>query len=536
MSTPRTFEDFSQDTPPADWDGTHYQVHMPHLAVNAEEGKVRKAAILTADDGSPAHTYNWDTVFAIKFSDVNAGLAKPNVTPTDFSQTQSETGANCTGKFGGWTLTGGGDTLLHMSVPITSGTVKYHDQKGNPTQQKMDGAVCVLEVHLQQLETTKPVPNHKSDSTTTGGQLKNFVVDHQAAISVMEVTGLPATYPFLAKLYVQGVMQEWFNANIADFTYAFSTVNLNAVADKGEYQWLQPTATGYAVVENDADPDESIFGILCMVGENPKVPSTQQVSPNAIPPDNKSGFLISGENFLGKLVLPGVYTLFDGAKASDFALSSDGTMITNVNKVKMNKVKGDDKDGGDGGTYQPTCDPNTVQISISGATEVKLELLKAVVEYSPGITIVMTYTMFSSLELGHNDKGAVIKYKKAGKPIVNHSVDVASWVTWSEVAASVAAAVITMGAGSAIKKAIETAVLRVIAILITLLVTETIANISLILQALATGDENKLPSIDLMTINATDPITWPDSGDFDVKYAALNSSFQMGGNPNFISG
>jgi hypothetical protein len=352
----------------------------------------------------------------------------------------------------------------------------------------------------------------------------------------MEVTGLPATYPFLAKLYVQGVMQEWFNANLDDFTYAFGTVNLNAVADKDGYQWLQPTATGYAVVENGANPDDSVFGILCMVGKNPKIPKTQQVSPNAIPANEKSGFLISEAKFLGELVLPGIHTMFDGAKESDFELTSDGTMITNVKSVKMKKIKGDGKDGGNDKTYQPTCAPKTVQISITGATEVKLDLLKAVVDFSPGITIVMTYTMFSTMELGHNSKGAIVKYKKAGKPIVNHTVNVASWVVWSEVAASVAAALITMGAGSAIKKAIETMVLRVIAILIVLLVTEAIANIALILQAIATGDEDKMPSITLMTINATDPITWTDSGDFEVKSAALNKSFQLGGDPHFITG
>ena len=75
-----------------------------------------------------------------------------------------------------------------------------------------------------------------------------------------------------------------------------------------------------------------------------------------------------------------------------------------------------------------------------------------------------------------------------------------------------------------------------IAILIVLLVTEAIANIALILQAIATGDEDKMPSITLMTINATDPITWTDSGDFEVKSAALNKSFQLGGDPHFITG
>ena len=91
-----------------------------------------------------------------------------------------------------------------------------------------------------------------------------------------------------------------------------------------------------------------------------------------------------------------------------------------------------------------------------------------------------------------------------------------------------------MGTGALFKKIIENMIFRVVAILITLLVTELIANIALIIQAIAAGDKDKIPPIDLMVINATSPITWPLATGFLLTSAGINESLQLGGDPQFI--
>ena len=42
------------------------------------------------------------------------------------------------------------------------------------------------------------------------------------------------------------------------------------------------------------------------------------------------------------------------------------------------------------------------------------------------------------------------------------------------------------------------------------------------------------PAIDLLQVNAVDPITWPNSKVFQLKYGQLNMSLQLGGDPGFL--
>ncbi|WP_299410393.1 TULIP family P47-like protein [uncultured Roseobacter sp.] len=527
----RNYEDVSKSPPPADWDGSQYHVRFPHLTTNVDAKPDIHAMMQAtrAQSIKEADTYDWDTVFAVKFKDVNKAIAKPGNTPTEYDQSESTTDSNIKGTFGAWSLTGGGDTLLHMNVALTSGTLTYRGNESPPQQHVVDlaGVSATIEITLDQLPQPKPVANHKTKKTTTGGNTVGLRVSQEDTVDVTQVNNLPSNAGFEATLLVQGLLKLWFNANLDKFTYAFASVDLNAKADKGGYQWLQPKYVGYAVLQGPTVED-SVFGVLCMVDDAVTAPPTAQVSPNAIPEGQDSGFLISQKKFFQHLVQPGIYTMFDGAKKDDFEVSPDGSKITNKNTVTMNKVGDSD--------YQPVCAENTVQITLDGATTIKFELLKAVVDFSPGITIVMTYTMFSNIVLQTNSKGGqVLDYKKAQEPIIDHNVEVASWVTWTEVAASVLVAVATLGTGAAIKKMCERIALKIVALIITALVLELIANIGAIITAVAEGDKDKLPTIDLMAVNATNPITWTDSGDFLITSAGLAKSLQLGGNPNFIT-
>ncbi|MGE0143692.1 MAG: TULIP family P47-like protein [Planctomycetota bacterium] len=491
----------------------YYHVRLPHL-VQRPARKIAPERMLlggAAAADQKADTYDWDTVFAIRFADANRSLAKPGATPSSFSASDAGSGSSITGQFGAWQLSGGDGTLLHMTVPIQSGSVISPGKTND-----LSGGVATIEIQLMDLPQT-PGAN---------GTPHQVVPSTSQTVSVTNLT-LPHVTDFLAKAVTQALLQQWFNSNLSAFTHTFSTINLNEKADKAQFQWMKPTAFGWAVSAQGAAAD-SVFGLLSMTSNRTK-PNTMQISPNAIPPNQKSGFLIAQERFLEELLLPGIHTLFDGATTADFEVANDGTMIRNKNTVYMEEVELSGK------TYRPSIQPGAAVIKLE-ANEIVVDLKKVVVDFSPGITIVMTYTCYSSIELAVNSKGEqILNYVEASPPVVDHNVEVASWVTWTEVAASVAAALITLGVGAWAKKAIEKVVLRVVAIVITLLVGELIANIAAIIQAVAEGDKDKIPPVTLMVASATDPITWPDSGDFLITSAGLNESLQFGGDPRFTN-
>lgn len=62
---------------------------------------------------------------------------------------------------------------------------------------------------------------------------------------------------------------------------------------------------------------------------------------------------------------------------------------------------------------------------------------------------------------------------------------------------------------------------------------ELIANIAAIITAVASGNKDKIPPVNLMILNATKPITWPDATEFKLGWAGLNGSLQFGGDPGF---
>jgi hypothetical protein len=47
-------------------------------------------------------------------------------------------------------------------------------------------------------------------------------------------------------------------------------------------------------------------------------------------------------------------------------------------------------------------------------------------------------------------------------------------------------------------------------------------------------NQDDSPSIDLLVVNAVDPIIWTDSSAFKLDYAGLNASLQLGGDPTFV--
>lgn len=510
--------------PPADWDGKYHHIKIPELsteipAMNTMLMETVLGAAPAPGTTQGASTNNWDTVYAIKFADANKSLAKPGVTPVNFST--SVPTATLTGKFSPWLLTGGGENLLHMETPVLSGKATY-----NGTDYDLAGVTATIELHLEDL----PQPGTTKTNTGSGGTAHDFKTSSKSTgtekpVSVTDVSGFATDPGFIVKAVIAGLFEQWFTQNLGLFTHSFGTIVLNETADKEQFQWMKPTSAGYAVTAQGT-PDQHVFGLLSMT-ENRAKPATQQLSPNAIPEGQVAGFLISGELFMEKLIKPQIHTIFPGANSDQFELVNNGTLIRNKSPVSLETVNIAGKN------YTPVMPAGHFQLSIQ-QQQITMDMKKVEIDFSPGIKIMMDYTCYSKIILETNDKGEqVLNYAEAGTPIEDHNVETASWVTWTEVAASVAVALLTLGFGAWAKKGIESLVKRVIAIVIVLIVGELVANLAAIIVAIAEGEKNKLPPVNLAVANSTDPIKWPDSKDFLLTSAGLNESLQFGGNPQF---
>ena len=460
-------------------------------------------AVLRAD--SSANTFGWDTVFAIRAADMNTALQQPGAYPASFAQT--ETGSwSGQGQFGPWQVTlGGGGGDLNMSVPITSGTMTY-----GGASYVLDGAV--VEIQIQLIYVPQP---------PTNGTPNNLVPNGQTAVSVIGMT-LATTLPNNIKWLAMGMMSDWFNANLGEFTHVFSTVNINMTADKAQFQWLKPQGTiGYAY--NNADTlDDAVFGVMCMLTAG-AMPGSQEISNAAIPSGQRAGYLIALGPYFNNVLIPGLPDMFVNASASDFTYDNSAGSVTNNKALNQPDVTVGAV------SYTPQVDVNNFSVTVDG-DQLVISTQKVHIAFSPGIDIYLDYTSYMHVVLTTNSSGQqVMTLQQAQDPSTSHYVNVAAWVTWTEVIAGIVAGVITAFVGKGAKAVFDVVAYRVIATIITLLIVGVISQIGSIMIAVAEGDQDKLPPIDPLKIDATNPVTWPQGAHFTLGVAQLNGVFQLGG-------
>lgn len=165
------------------------------------------------------------------------------------------------------------------------------------------------------------------------------------AVVVMNVVN-PPNAGSIGNAVLPDLLSEWFNSNISYFNFIFSVIDLTPqLAKSPKYTWIDPTATSYAVTDEQT-MESSIMSVLTMI-QNNTPGSNHQVSPNAIPTGEEAnganaGLLISGKNFIKNMLLGGTKALFDDASDDDFTIFNDGLSIKNINELTYGYFKMED--------------------------------------------------------------------------------------------------------------------------------------------------------------------------------------------------
>ncbi len=467
-----------------------------------------------------ADTFGWDTVFAIRLPDLNNALCKPNASPGSFSQDMGN-GYHINGTFGFWQVKRGGDGKnLQLSVPIHTGTMGY-----NNTSTVLDGATAIVEIALNYLPPPQKTHPTKSGSTH---QLKANAKGNgpeqppAAVIDILPPQG--KSYSIVGKALIQGALNTWFNENLSEFEHVFSVVNLNLLADKASFQWLKPSNTGYAYADGNTD-ENSFFGVLCTTEERSIDELTHEISSAAIPTGARAGFLINSKIFLRDSVLGGIPKAFDGAKSTDFQLTSEDSEITKAPHATV-KLKPVNYGGED---YMPYVESFSLQIN---DTEIVTHMEIKVTVF-PGVDSIIDMTYYHTLELVNKPDGSqTIGFKQVRQPQITHTKHVAAGVKVTFVILEILGAVVgalTGGAGDIVEFIITAVIIAIIVGVIEgieLLITDVLTN----------GVANSMPAINPLIYAGTDPITWPtQQSKFKLTSVNLNGAVQFGGDPNFAT-
>jgi hypothetical protein len=146
---------------------------------------------------------------------------------------------------------------------------------------------------------------------------------------------------------IQQMLADWLAtpANLQSFNHVFASVNLNARAAVGAFQWLMPTDVSYAVIDRGS-LETSTFAVLCMTEDRDASALAHQVSPFVIRDGHRAGLLISRARFLSQLLLPGIGTMFSGPVTPEagktwprdyFAIDEKAATLVNTAAIQIAK-------------------------------------------------------------------------------------------------------------------------------------------------------------------------------------------------------
>ncbi len=457
------------------------------------------------------YTYDWDTAFGIPVPQVNKAIVDKKSSPSGFRYT--EDAFNVTGGFGDWQITRGGDGKnVRFRIPLKNITLTYTN---TGKQIQCPDGTAVIEVNL-----------HYIPHTAAGGDYKGkphaLVVKHtsdspdQPAFVLVSLE-LGKDVGTISNALIEEGLKNWGNEHLNEFNHIFNVVDLNRMIDKDQWGFVTPNYISYAYLDGET-PETSTLGVLCMTGDRTGTNLAEQISENIIPKGSIAGFAISQKRTLMDLVRPAICLAYKGLNDNNFVMNNEGDELYLKDGVSVDLGPVEH----DGSTYYPKL------VRLNMKSNGKLFTLTSFTETEvlPGITATCQATNWYTIELGNSKNGQTLVFKEAQKGDVEHTIHHSVGVIITEIVVSIVAAIALI---------ILTVVTEGSALIVGGLVIGLIMGAVMltpdIIDALNTDDS---PAIDLLTVNAVDPIKWTGSSDFNLNYVCQNVSMQLGGTPLFV--
>lgn len=425
--------------------------------------------------------FGWDTSFGISFDDVNASIVAQKSTPPNFSQGTQSSSAAISGTWSDWSFTLNGDGKnINLKCPIQSGT--YTSLTGQQIDLGSQGANWIeIELRLEAFDSSGEW--YDNTSTKDSGQMKEHKVKSsggtpESPIVSIYAISLTASQPPLNQLpdpelqqdVCQGLFSTYFKNNLGEFNNIFSKFLLNAQADKGNFQWLKPTTTDYAVETTD-QMSTSIFSVLCMTENRTAPTSGNATDPRLLSAAGSSAvFAIAQKRFLENWLMPGIALANAGTSLDNYFMYSDTLITNNKDLTFKNRVQNSSNNPVDlkvpQGNFKMGIFDTQVVVRFDGAS----------FEYGDGITCELNYVDYYNLSLLPGDGHNALHVTPVNKlPDLQMAMQVAEWRQkrdlWIEIGVSVGVSVLgailapTLGPllGKAFGAIADTAVAKAIA-------------------------------------------------------------------------
>ncbi|MEO0731415.1 MAG: TULIP family P47-like protein [Bacteroidota bacterium] len=466
---------------------------------------------MTTDNATTAFTYGWDTAFGIPVPDANEAIVDKESSPPDFNYAGS--GFKLNSNFGNWQIANGGSGKnIRFSIPLVDVVLNYTNT-GEVV--KCPSGTAIMEVNMQYVPHTTPA-NATVPSKPMALKVNPTALSPEQPAAVLVSLTLSKDVGTVSEAIIQEGLKDWLNGNLREFDHIFSVVDLNRMIDQKQWGFVTPNYTSYCFMDAD-NLQDSVLGVLTMTGNRTGEKLDSQLSNNIIPSGSVAGFLVSQRRTLLDLVRPAIQQAYPGLNDENFLLDNSGTKLYLKDGVAVN-IKPVVKNGS---TYQPVLK----QLSIEATGSILTLQSYTETEVAAGITAQCTATNWYEIQLGTSSKGQTLKFVKSQPGDVVHHIHQSEGSILTKLIIELVGAIALL-----ILAVVTDGAALVVGGLIIGLIMGADAIVPEAIKAVNTDDS---PAIDLLLINAVNPIKWTASKDFKLNYASLNVSMQLGGNPLF---
>ncbi|MHC6225819.1 TULIP family P47-like protein [Pseudomonas sp. X10] len=457
------------------------------------------------------YTYNWDTAFAIPIPDVNKTIVDQKSSPPAFTITAVDA-YTVSANFCDWQVCMGGDGKnVRFSIPMTGIVVDY----SSGARVTCDTGTAVIEINLHY------IPHEASGDVASNPfalVAKTTSDDPSTPVAALvgQVTLSPDPGTVTGAVFGQALL-DWINDHLDEFNHIFSVVDLNRMIDQQQWGFVTPNYTSYAYLDGSTLED-SVLGVLTMTGDRSGESLSEQISPSAIPGGSEAGFLVSQERTLYDLVRPAIMVAYPGLTNDNFLMSDDKTRLYLVQGVSVDMPPVEH----DGSTYYPKLTALTVETD--GETFTVTSTTNTYITF--GVTSQTTATNWYTLDLGTSNNGQTITFIQTQPTDQQYAVHQDPGVIVTEIILSIIIGLVSLICAPLTDGASIVVGGLVIGLLLgaSQIATATIESVN----------KDTSPAVDLLMINAVDPIKWTGSDSFKLDYVHPNISLQLGGDPLFV--
>lgn len=447
----------------------------------------------------------WDTAYVARIPFINQAIVSQKSSPTSF-RVKTDV-FDCTGTFGDWCITTGGDNeaiVLVLPISEIAGVV----QKGNTvvTNFTYQSLFAKVEVKLRFIEKSDSVKQLTIDSSNPPTDIRSLLDSNNKSLKKV-----------LDEAYIKEILLEWLDNNLDEFNHIFAEVDLFKELSKVDaWAFCKPSTVHYVFL-NGKDIENSYLGILSNTAGSKQQGGTPSISTSFIPEGCDASYIISSNIFMKTFLLNSIKAQFESFNDSDFNINPNGLSLTLVDG-KTEKLKPVEHDGK---TYHPVLTDLNAQIINSIITIYSKTSTTVLDEWYGSVTAYNNSQTWYSLELGQSQNGQTIVYKEAQPPVNNHSISKSTGFEIIETILGVIGIVVVLIATVLTDGAALVVLGSVIGILS--------GGIEVILSEFEENNQNDSPSIDLLVSNMTSPIRWTGANDFELQFAGLNGGvLQLG--------